>query len=180
MDDVDDFGLIDRTREGSARAFEILVRRHYDTMYKFAYRWCGNRPDAEDVTQNACVKLARALDGFQKQSAFSTWLYRLVINTAKDWQRQHARHHAAHGEEQAEERASGQGMEEVLFAKQVVAAVGKLPPTEKAAVTLVLAEGLSHQQAAEVMDCAESTVSWRIHEARKKLKSEFEAERQDG
>ena len=178
MDGLDDFGLVDRARGGSAQAFEILVRRHYDTMYKFAYRWCGNRSDAEDVTQNACVKLARALEGFQKQSAFSTWLYRLVINTAKDWHRQHARHHAEFRDEHAAEES--QNMEEVLFAKQVVAAVGKLPSGEKEAVILVLGEGLSHQQAAEVMDCAESTVSWRIHEARKKLKSQFEAERRDG
>ena len=124
MDDLDDFGLIDLACEGSARAFEILVRRHYDTMYKFAFRWCGNRSDAEDVTQEACIKLARALGSFEKKSAFSSWLYRLVINTAKDWHRGQARHHVPTGPgatvgEPEPQVASTAGIEEAYFARQV-------------------------------------------------------------
>lgn len=186
MDDLDDFGLIDLACGGSARAFETLVRRHYDTMYKFAFRWCGNRSDAEDVTQEACIKLAWSLGSFGKKSAFSSWLYRLVINTAKDWRRVRARHHGStrtaepFASEIDSRKASTAGIEEAYFAKQVLAEIGTLPTAERAAVILVLGEGLSHRQAAEVLDCAEGTVSWRIHEARRKLKRMFEAERHHG
>ena len=186
MDDLDDFGLVDLACGGNARAFEILVSRHYDAMYKFAFRWCGNRSDAEDVTQEACIKLARNLGSFGKKSAFSSWLYRLVINTAKDWHRDRARHH---GSTKPDELPAGEtdsrkaptaGVEDAYFAKQVFAGIGTLPTAERAAVILVLGEGLSHRQAAEVLDCAEGTISWRIHEARRKLKRMFEAERHHG
>ena len=52
-----------------------------------AFKLCGNKEDAEDITQNACIKLARSIDTFRFQSAFLSWLYRLVINTAKDWKK---------------------------------------------------------------------------------------------
>lgn len=180
MDELDDFGLIDRACGGSSRAFEILVRRHYDAMYKMAYRWCGNRADAQDVTQSACVKLARALDGFEKKSAFTSWLYRLVVNTAKDWQRQHARHRSDTLDEHTAIKAPGADVDGAVYAKQVLEEVRKLPAAEKEALLLVACEGLSHREAAEVMECAESTVSWRIHEARKKLNAVFESERGHG
>ena len=186
MDDLDDFGLIDLACEGSARAFEILVRRHYDTMYKFAFRWCGNRSDAEDVTQEACIKLARALGSFEKKSAFSSWLYRLVINTAKDWHRGQARHHvptgpgATVGEPEPQVASTAGNRKRHISPGRFWRGLEHCPRRERAAVILVLGEGLSHRQAAGVLDCAESTVSWRIHEARRKLKRMFEAERRHG
>ncbi len=79
-----DAQLIQRAGAGDARAFEVLVNRHYGTMFKMAFKWCRNRADAEDVTQNACIKLARALKTYEHKAAFTTWLYRLVINTAID------------------------------------------------------------------------------------------------
>ena len=87
-----EFDLIKQAQRGDRRAFELILQAHYDVMYRMAYKWCGNGTDAEDITQNACIKLARSIDSFQFQSAFLTWLYPLVINTAKDWARSHARH----------------------------------------------------------------------------------------
>ena len=87
-----DDALIKKAQNGDAKAFEALVESHYDTLFRFAYKWCGNREDAEDVAQQACIKLARALSQFRFESTFTSWLYRLVINCAKDWQKSQARH----------------------------------------------------------------------------------------
>lgn len=165
-----DNSLITKAQGGDKSAFEAIVRENYDLMYRIAFKWCGNQEDAEDVTQNACIKLARNIDGFQFNSAFSSWLYRLVINTAIDWQRQNRRHLT---DELTDENAPSQinsEAENSLYTQQVLEKVQCLPDKEKSALLLVLSEGLSHKEAAAVMQCKESTISWYIHEARKKLK----------
>ena len=68
---ADDEALIRAAQAGDAQAFEQLLERHYETLYRFAYKWCGNRADAEDVTQQACVKLARALASYRFESTFT-------------------------------------------------------------------------------------------------------------
>jgi len=108
-----------------------LLNQHYDTIYRFAYRWCGDQINAQDITQQACIKLANSISQFEFKSSFSSWLYRLVINCAKDFY--------------------------------------KSPNT----LILVFGKGLTHLQAAKQLDIKESTVSWRIHEARKLLKQTF-------
>jgi len=64
MIDPDDKQLIAKARKGDARAFEDLVNKYYAVMFKMAFKWCGNQSDAQDITQDACVKLARGLDSF--------------------------------------------------------------------------------------------------------------------
>ncbi len=178
MDDQEDKQLVAKARKGDVKAFEALVSRHYGTMFKMAFKWCGSKSDAEDITQDACIKLARGLGSFKGNSAFTSWLYRLVINAGKDWYRSQNRHPSNPGElEMVPDRSSS---EEQLYAKQVLAAVHKLPEGEKNALLLVMSEGLSHKEAAEVLGCKESTISWRIHEARKKLGAQFEKEQHYG
>ena len=171
MNEQDDNALIARCKKGDARAFEDLVNKHYNTMFKMAYKWCANEKDAEDITQEACIKLARGLDSFKGKSAFTSWLYTLVINTAKDWYKKNNRHRSA---EDIEAASTESKSEDALYAKQVLAAIHELPDTEKEALLLVHSEGLSHKEAAKALKCKESTISWRIHEARKKLGARFE------
>src|SRR5512137_1381522 len=78
---------IRRAQRGDRDAFSRLVEGHYASIFRFACRYCGDRQDAEDVAQQACIKLARAIGQFRFESAFSTWLYRLVINCARDWRK---------------------------------------------------------------------------------------------
>ena len=166
---VDETALIKRAQDGDRAAFESLLRAHYGTIYRIAFKWCGNKADAEDITQNACMKLARSIDTFRFQSAFLTWLYPLVINTAKDWAKSRARQATdTVAEIDGAEAPVG---EERVYASQIMAHVRTLPDREKEALYLVFSEGLTHGQAAAVMECKESTVSWYIHEARKKLQS---------
>ena len=171
--------LIKRAQGGNARAFEALVESHYEVMFKMAFKWCGNRNDAEDITQDACIKLARGLHGFRHDCAFTSWLFRLVINAAKDWYRTQNRH-PQHGDAGMDTVPTDENAENALYAKQVWAGVYGLPEGEKEAILLVMVEGLTHAQAAKLLNIKESTVSGRIHEARKKLNALFGKEHKYG
>ena len=165
-----DNDLITKAQGGDKSAFEALVRENYDVMFRIAFKWCGNQEDAEDITQNACIKLARNIDGFQFKSAFTSWLYRLVINTAIDWKRQNTRHLTQELTDDIAPDPINSEAENTLYTKQVLEKVQSLPDKEKSALLLVMSEGLSHKEAASILQCKESTISWYIHEARKKLK----------
>lgn len=178
MDKNNDKELIKRAQGGDAQAFEALANAYYETMFRMAYKFCGNRQDAEDVTQEACMKLARNIGSFRHDSAFTSWLYRLTINTAKDWYKSNNRHPKS--DEGLETAQAGENNEQQLYAKQVIAALHDLPEGERDAVILVLSEGLSHKEAGKILGCKESTVSWRIHEARKKLGALFGKEQKYG
>ena len=167
MNNSDTDQLIERVRQGDAQAFEHLLEEYYLMMYKIAYQWCGNRQDAEDITQNACIKLGRAIKSFRGDSSFSSWLYVLVINTGKDWFRQQRRH--AHPEQApVDSEAADEGWDPVMT-DELTRHIGCLPSTEKEALLLVCGGGMTHREAAHSLGVKESTVSWRIHEARKKL-----------
>ncbi|TGD75479.1 RNA polymerase sigma factor [Mangrovimicrobium sediminis] len=157
--------IIRRAQAGDRDAFSRLVDDHYATMYRFARRFCSSREDAEDVTQQACIKLARSIGQFRFESAFSTWLYRLVINCARDWQR--ARPPVR--ESEAPEPAAADSAEPAVMLAQVLAQVAAMGEGYRETVVLVLAEGLTHAEAADVLQVKESTVSWRLHEIRKRL-----------
>ncbi len=161
--------LIERAQSGDERAFEALLLEYYDVMFRIAFKWRRNRADAEDITQNACIKLARNINSFNFRSAFTSWLYRMVINTAIDWQRQNNRCQAYELTENPGHACETDAMENALYAKQILQKVQTLPGKEKTALLLVMSEGLTHKETAAIMECKESTVSWYIHEARKKL-----------
>ena len=179
MPDTDETELITRASRGDANAFEALVNDYYEVMFKMAYKWCGNRRDAEDITQESCIKLAKGIGSYKGDSKFTSWLYVLVINTAKDWYKSQNRH--PEGTELLESIViEDERSDEKLYAKQVLEEVNKLPETERESLLLVLGQGLSHKEAAKLSGVKESTISWRIHEARKKLEAIFEKEERYG
>src|SRR5688572_28044260 len=92
MDDPHLTGLIQRAQDGDVTSFAQLLDLHYYTMYRIAWKWCGHRTNAEDITQQACIKLAGCLTQFRFRAAFTSWLYQLVISCAQDWQRAQRRH----------------------------------------------------------------------------------------
>lgn len=161
--------LVARACGGDRAAFAALVEAHYDRMYRFARKWCGNDDDAADIAQEAAIRLARAIHGYDGRAAFTSWLYRIVVNCAIDWQRAAARQPQGDPALVDGLVAAGGDAEAALDARQRLARVDRLPEKERVAVLLVAGEGLSHAAAAAVMACKESTVSWYIHEARKKL-----------
>ena len=164
---TDDEALIRAAQAGDAQAFEQLLEIHYDTVYRFAYKWCGDRADAEDVTQQVCLKLARALASYRFESAFTSWLYRVVINCARDWARSEGRH-VAEPESAVEPRSDGSSVEHMAYLWQLLHKLDALPEGLKETLLLVHGEGLTHGEAARVLDVKDSTVSWRLHEFRKR------------
>jgi RNA polymerase sigma-70 factor (ECF subfamily) len=172
-DVASDPALVGRARDGDRDAFGRLVERHYDFIHRVAWRWAGNRSDAEDIAQDVCVRLGKAIRSYRGGSAFTTWLYALTLNAARDLKRKSARestkteafgvHALVSGGEAVEPQAEDP-------AERMWAAVRKLPDKQREAVLLVYGEGLSHAEAADVMGSAEATVSWHVHEAKKRLK----------
>lgn len=174
---MDDTELIKQAVNGDKSAFAALLQEVYDAMFKMAFKYCGNRQDAEDITQDACIKLARHIGSFRFKSSFTSWVYRLVINCANDFYRARKPEIAV---ESGHVGAAAPDAETKTYANEILAQVHALPENEKTALLLVMSEGFTHAEAAAVMECKESTVSWYIHEARKKLGVKDEKERSHG
>lgn len=161
--------LVEKAASGDRQAFAALVEGRYDFIHAVAWRWCGDRQDAEDVAQEVCIRLASAIRGFKGASCFGTWLYSVTLNAARDQLRKRRRaewRDAAYLREQAvlDDAPADDGNEELWQA------VRQLPDKQRDAVLLIYGEGLSHAAAADVLGCAETTISWHVHEARKRLK----------
>jgi RNA polymerase sigma factor (sigma-70 family) len=168
MADPDLTGLIRRAQGGDVASFAELLDLHYDTIYRFAWKWCGHRANAEDITQQSCVKLAASLAQFRFQAAFTSWLYRLVIGCAQDWQRAQQRHD--HDAMPANEPAGDDARaEDSIYLAQVLEQLEEIGAGMKETALLVHGEGLSHAEAGEVLGVTESTISWRIHAIRKHM-----------
>jgi RNA polymerase sigma-70 factor (ECF subfamily) len=166
-----DAELVGRAREGDGTAFGQLVERHYDFVYRVAYRWCGRKQDAEDIAQEVCIRLGKAIRGYRGGGAFTSWLYAMAMNAARDLGRKTARETAktdAFGAHALVEMQGGGDEDDAI--DQMWAAVRQLPDKQREAVTLVYGEGLSHAAAAEAMAVSEATVSWHVHEAKKRLR----------
>ncbi len=162
---------------GSAIAFAALIDHHYRNIYRLAWRIAGSREAAEDIAQDVCVKLAHALPHYRGDAAFTTWLYRIVTTTATDTLRARKRmsYFAPSDLQDLAETSDGQTPETHLIDTELWDAVRALPDQQRDAVLLVYAEDMSHADAALVLQCTEKTVSWHLHEARKKLKVKLEA-----
>jgi len=161
--------LVQRSVAGDRAAFAELVGRHYDLIYRVAFKWCGNQADAEDIAQTVCMKLGQAIRSFDARSAFTSWLYRVTLNAARD-------HHRADRSRRNRDGAAAELAETVTDPEpddaldELWAAVAELPEKQRDAVLLIYSEGRSHAEAASILECAESTVSWHVHEAKKRLK----------
>jgi len=165
---MDDQSLIRKAQGGDANSFAELLDLHYDTIYRFAWKWCGHKANAEDIAQLACIKLAGSLRQFRFQSAFTSWLYRLVISCAQDWQRSQARHDH---DDMPETETVGESSpaEDRIYLLQLLEQLGELGEGMKETALLVHAEGMSHAEAGEVLGVSESTISWRLHTIRKHM-----------
>lgn len=174
---MDDSELAKAARAGDRTAFGQLVERHYDTAYRVALRYTGVRADAEDIAQEVCLALADKIRTFKGKSRFSTWLYRVVVNACRDFARRQStartlqENYAVYREMASADTADDKNRTEWLNN-----ALEALEPALRETTILVIGEELGHAEAAEILGCAESTVSWRLHEVRKKLKTLLEEE----
>ena len=177
-----DDDLIQQSINGNTSAFEALLERHYDAIFRIAYRWCEDQSNAQDITQLACIKLTKSLSSFGFQSAFTSWLYTLVINTARDFYKSptlcNTREEQSNVLEETDLTSTDKHTDlaaRKIYSQQILSHIDLLSTELKDAIVLVYANGLNHKQAAKKLGIKESTVSWRIHEARKHLKETFES-----
>lgn len=165
-----DAGLAARAAAGDGAAFAALIERHYDRIHRLAWRLLGSAADADDLAQDVCVGLGQKIRQFRGEAAFSTWLYRIVLNAARDAMRRRARAGRlteAYAEVDALERADAQARSaEAAWLRDALAALS-LELRETA--VLVLDEGLSHAEAGAALGVSGGTVSWRMAEIRKRL-----------
>lgn len=168
-----DLELVIKAQAGDSASFAALVDRHYLTAYRFACKWSGNREDAEDITQEVFVKLAGSLHLFDRRSLFTTWLYAVTVNCARDHARKSRRWTNRRADDPVEEvqvASPNPGPEHRAISAAIRRAIDALPDRLKEAMLLVYGEGLSHQEAARIIGCAETTVSWRIFQAKRQLR----------
>ena len=171
--------LVERVQRGDKHAFDLLVSKYQRKLGRLISRFVRDASDAEDVTQEAFIKAYRALPGFRGESAFYTWLYRIGINTAKNYllsNKRRAPTSTPLDAEEAELLEDGDLLREVdtpeneLMSKQVVgvvqASLQQLPEDLRSALTLREIEGLSYEEIASVMNCPVGTVRSRIFRAR--------------
>ncbi len=171
MDSYTDMELVDLAQSGHENAFENLVQRYYRVVYGLAFKYCRIKEDAEDITQEVFIILARKLNSFGHRSSFKTWLFRITINAATDFLRKRGRNRSyetpiTNGEFTGNPVPSP---EEAMESRLIYEEIDKLPDKQKDAIILVLSEGLSHKEASKVLNCSETTISWRIHRARKSI-----------
>ena len=177
--------LVERVQKGDKRAFDVLVLKYQHRIYSLVTRFIRDPDEVQDVVQEAFIKAYRALPGFRGESAFFTWLYRIAINTAKNYLVSRSRRPpgADVDVEDAEYLESGgalrdlAGPENQLMTEQLRAVIDKairaLPEDLRTALTLREFEGLSYEEIAEVMRCPVGTVRSRIFRARDAIAAEL-------
>jgi len=175
--------LVERVKQGDQRAFALLVAKYERRVQRLLSRLVRESAEIEDITQEAFIKAYRALPQFRGESAFYTWLYRIAINTAKNYLATKSRRPVTVGEFQGADDGEffdlGDVVEDnntpdaVLHSRQVAeavnAAIEALPEDLKAAITLREIEGLSYEEIAQAMDCPIGTVRSRIFRAREAI-----------
>ena len=178
--------LVVRAQRGDKRAYELLVMKYQRKLGRLLSRWVRDPAEVEDVTQEAFIKAYRALPSFRGDSAFYTWLYRIAINTAKNYLVALGRraptsttfdNEEAESFEDADQLRDNSTPESELEGKQIAAVVNKamdaLPEDLRTAITLREIEGLSYDEIANVMNCPIGTVRSRIFRAREAIATEL-------
>ncbi|MCL6555644.1 MAG: RNA polymerase sigma factor RpoE [Burkholderiales bacterium] len=177
-----DQALVQRAQAGDKHAFELLVAKYQRKLARLLSRFIRDPAEVEDVTQEAFIKAYRALPAFRGDSAFYTWLYRIAINTAKNYLASQGRRaptsteydaEEAEGFEAAEQLRDVETPEAVMLTKEigetVTAAMDALPEELRTAITLREIDGLSYEEIAEAMNCPIGTVRSRIFRAREAI-----------
>ena len=170
-----DSWLVDRARTGDVEAYEALVRRHRDRIFRIALRMLGDRSDAEDVAQDVVIQLWTGLASFAGTSAFTTWLYRVVVNRCLDLRRRRdsaGPQAPLPGPEDAGHPVEvdvGRRVADRLRLEATMTAVAALPEEQRVVFVLHQLEGLSYAEVATVLGTTEPAVRGRLSRARASL-----------
>lgn len=173
--------LVERVQQGDKRAFDLLVLKYQHKIIAVVHRYVRNSADVNDVVQEAFIKAYRALPNFRGDSAFYTWLYRIGINTAKNYLISKGRRPPSFDVDidDAEHYSGNDNLHDVdtpennLFRDELQEAVQNiiqnLPEDLRTAITLRELDGLSYEEIADIMECPVGTVRSRIFRAREAI-----------
>jgi RNA polymerase sigma-70 factor, ECF subfamily len=176
-----DAELVERVQRGDKRAFDILVVKYQSKILSIVSRFISDNAEINDVAQDAFIKAYRALPNFRGESAFYTWLYRIAINTAKNYLTAKGRRPPASDIDSQDAESYGVGValrenaspEKLMMRDQlrdvIFKTIDALPDDLKTAITLREIEGMSYEEIAESMDCPVGTVRSRIFRAREAI-----------
>lgn len=183
--DLLDEDLVLRVQNGDKSAYDILVIRYQHKIIQLVNRYVKDHSEAQDVAQEAFIKAYKALGMFRGDSAFYTWLYRIAINTAKNYLVSRTRRNSDYqldvqDAEAIENAPQLQGLdtpEHLLLGEEIVktiqSAIEHLPEEMRVAILLRELEGMSYEEIAEAMDCPVGTVRSRIFRAREAIDSKL-------
>lgn len=171
--------LVARAKSGDQGAFAELVRRYRPRIYALAFHLTGRDSDADDITQDAFLKAYAKLPEFEGRSQFFTWLYRIALHRALNVKRAHGRRRTTTLDDpriaMAVEVDGGPDPRKRVELQEtyahLVTAFDRLSETLRTTVVLTCLQGLNYEEAAVVLDTTEGTIAWRIHEARKRMRT---------
>lgn len=186
---VDENKLVNKAVKGDNSAFEALMEKHMGIIYNIALRMAANQDDAEDMTQEIMIKIFRSLGSFKGNSKFSTWIYRVAVNTCLDElkKKKNKKHLSLDaeisgddGENQIEIKDDSPSPEKLAEQNElrdmVAAAVKLLSDEHRAVIVLRDIRGMSYSEIAGILGCSDGTVKSRISRARAQLKMILEKE----
>jgi RNA polymerase sigma-70 factor, ECF subfamily len=180
-----DLQLVRRVQKGDKASFDLLVLKYQHKVAKLVSRFIRDRREVEDVTQEVFIKAYRAINGFRGDSAFYTWLYRIAVNTAKNYLDAQSRRPQSSGIELESLEFSDNGeslkdqaspehsvlTDEIMMT--VTRTIEELPEDLRVAITLREIDGLSYEEIAQAMECPIGTVRSRIFRAREAIDREL-------
>ena len=178
----DEPALVERVRRGDPAAFDALVGRYTRRAFAVAYRLLGNREDAEDLVQDAFLAVLQKIDTFERGRGFSPWFFRILVNRGLNARKSRALRTT--DEIPAAAAAAGASperhAEQTELRDRLRGALAALPERQRVIVELFELEGFGSTEIAEILEIADGTVRWHLHEARKALRQALAAyERKD-
>ena len=179
-DEISNAELVRKSQFGDKAAFEQLVIRHQELVFSLAYKLTGNREMANDVAQEAFIRAWKAIEKFRGDSTFSTWIYRITVNTAWTLRKKAKKHNTLNIDDTYEPIVIDEKKGPELVAinsdlsSVLINALDKIPIEQRIIVELKNIEGRSHKEIADYLDISVTAAKVRLHRAHQKLRQILE------